>query len=115
MDKSLQVDQHTLVQAWQQQLPEMLGAGDSSIVQGDNANPQALCIHINVAGHQKYSFDFSCAYQDSRELKVSLTDVERDGRSVDEHTEIIQELADDYVRHIHECAQVLHSVTNPIH
>lgn len=113
MDKPLQVDQTSLVQAWQQQLPEMLGPGDSSLIQADGANPQAINVHINVAGHQMYSFDFRCSYEDSRELKVEMIDVEQNGRPCDEYNDTIQDLAQDYTRHIHECAQVLHSITDP--
>ncbi|WP_223067040.1 hypothetical protein [Paenibacillus caui] len=113
MEKSLNVDQDTLVEAWQQQLPEMLGPGDSSVVQADLADPQSLLVHINVAGHQMYAFDFRCSYQDTRELEVTLVDAEKAGRSIDERGDAIQELAKDYARHIHECAQVLHSITNP--
>lgn len=113
MDKPLQIDQASLVEAWQQQLPEMLGSGDSTLVQPDGANPQAINVHINVAGHEMYSLDFRCSYEDNRELKVEMVDVEQAGRSCDEHSDTIQELASDYARHIHECAQVLHSVTDP--
>ncbi|GGA32644.1 hypothetical protein [Paenibacillus physcomitrellae] len=113
MDKPLHLDQQSLVQAWQQQLPEMIGPGDSTMVQADNANPQAINVHINAAGHQKYGFDFRCTYKDTRELDVALVDVDMAGRSIDEHSATVQELVDDYMRHIHECAQVLHHITDP--
>ncbi|WP_138494954.1 hypothetical protein [Paenibacillus pinistramenti] len=113
MDKPLQMDQHTLVQAWQEQLPKMLGPGDSMKVLADNANPQAICVHINAAGHQMYGLDFRCTYEDTREVNVALLDVEKAGRSIDEHNATVKELVNDYRRHIHECAQVLHNVTDP--
>ncbi|WP_178024167.1 hypothetical protein [uncultured Paenibacillus sp.] len=113
MNKEMNIDQHTLVDAWQKQLPEYLNPGDSAQVQADAANPQGLRIHINSAGHQFYSFDFQCAYMDPREVRVELVDVERDGQTIAEDSVQIQELTGDYVRHIHECAQALSSMTNP--
>jgi hypothetical protein len=107
------MNQDQLVTAWQQTLPTTLQNGDHAEVQADGANPNALRIHIGASGRQMYSFDFSCAYVDSREVRVDLVDVERDGVTVDERNDVIQELAQNYTRHIHECAQVLQSVTNP--
>ncbi|CAM4512575.1 hypothetical protein HMSSN036_78010 [Paenibacillus macerans] len=109
----MNVDQNTLVDAWKKQLPEYLNPGDSAEVLADMANPQGLRIHIDAAGHQMYSFDFSCSYMDPREVNVELVDVERGGQTISEHTEQIQELTGDYVRHIHECAQALGQLTNP--
>jgi hypothetical protein len=43
---------------------------------------------------------------------VELVDVEKDGNHVDEHTEIIQTLINDYVRHMHECAQTVKNITD---
>jgi hypothetical protein len=106
------IDQERLVEAWKRTLPNTLNETDSAQVMKDEADPYGLRIHIKTAGHTKYSFDFACTYVDSREVRVSLVDVEKDGRSVDEHTEIIQTLIEDYVRHIHECAQVLQEVTH---
>jgi hypothetical protein len=59
-----------------------------------------------------YSFDFKCTYLDDRSVRVDLIDVEQDDESIDEHTTIVQELAADYVRHIHECAQAVQSITH---
>lgn len=101
-----------LVEAWQRTLPSTIGEGDRSEVRDDPSDPNALRITINTAGHTGYSFDFLCRYLDKREVQVELTDVEKDGRHVDERTDVIQTLADDYVRHIHECTQVLHELTN---
>lgn len=109
----MNLDQSTLVNAWQQQLPVFLHPGDSVQVEPDQANPQALRVHINAAGRQFYSFDFQCSYMDEREVKVELVDVERDGVTVNEQSEKIQEMTGDYVRHLHECAQALHRVTKP--
>ncbi|WP_059049781.1 hypothetical protein [Paenibacillus senegalimassiliensis] len=113
MSRELNRDQTTLVNAWQTQLPEYLNPGDSAQVQADLADPDSLRIHINAAGRQFYSFDFQCSYMDPREVRVELVDVEREGRTVAESSTEIQELTGDYVRHIHECAQALASLTNP--
>ncbi|HEY4391934.1 MAG TPA: hypothetical protein VGN02_11380 [Paenibacillus sp.] len=113
MLEEFNVDQNTLVHAWQQQLPEFLGPGDSAEVLADDSDPQGLRVHINAAGHQFYSFDFSCTYMDPREVKVELVDVEKGGQTVNEQNERLQEMTGDYVRHLHECAQALHRITNP--
>ncbi|MGG6314613.1 hypothetical protein [Paenibacillus macerans] len=113
MEKEMTLDQNTLVDAWQKQLPEFLNPGDSAQVQADMGDPKGLRIHINAAGHQFFSFDFQCSYMDPREVRVELVDVERDGQTVAENSVQIQELTGDYVRHIHECAQALGSMTNP--
>ncbi|MCY7487246.1 hypothetical protein [Paenibacillus alvei] len=111
-EEKLQVDQSTLVSAWQQTLPTRLNPGDQAKVLPDGANPKALVIHIDTAGRQMYSFDFHCAYVDTREVKLNLIDVEKSGVHIDERTEVVQELVQNYMRHIHECAQALHDVTN---
>lgn len=113
MNEYWNVNQSTLVNAWQQQLPEFLNPGDSAQVLADAKDPQSLRIHINAAGHQFYSFDFQCSYMDPREIKVSLVDVERAGDHVDVERDVIQDMAADYSRHLHECAQALHRITNP--
>jgi hypothetical protein len=82
------------------------------VIQLDEANSSRLLIHIDVAGHSGYSFDFSCRYVDDREVEVQLLDVEKAGVHVDEHTDIIQTLIEDYVRHIHESAQNLQRLTH---
>ncbi|GAB6992631.1 hypothetical protein [Paenibacillus pini] len=112
MNDNLELSQDKLVRAWQSQLPTNLDPSDNAQVQPDGANPQSLRIHIDAAGRQMYSFDFQCSYVDSREVKIDLIDVERDGRTVDERTEIIQDMAEGYVRNIHECAQALKDVTH---
>lgn len=111
MNRELNIDQTELVGAWQERLPQVLNVGDQAQVMADEADQQAIRIHIATAGHEMYSFDFKCAYVDSREVSVQLIDVERDGQTTDERTEPIQELAHDYTRHIHECAQSLQSQT----
>lgn len=107
----LRIDQAELVRAWSRTLPTVLNASDRSEVFADEAEANVLRIHITTAGRNFYSFDFKCTYVDSREVKVDLVDVERDGNNVDERTDVIQTLIDDYVRHIHECAQQLHALT----
>ncbi|MWV47611.1 hypothetical protein GRF59_28965 [Paenibacillus sp. HJL G12] len=112
MNRDFQLNQNQLVHAWQSQLPQNLDPSDSAQVFADEANPNALRIHIDTAGRQMYSFDFQCSYMDTREVKVDLVDVEREGRTVDERTEVIQDMAQGYSRQIHECAQALHDVTH---
>lgn len=113
MNEEMNLDQSSLVHAWQQQLPAYLNPGDSAQVEADLGNPQGLRIHINAAGRQFYSFDFECSYMDPREVQVKLVDVEREGQTINEQNPKVQELTEDYVRHLHECAQALHRITKP--
>lgn len=113
MNDELQVDQNTLVNAWQQQLPEHLNPGDSAQVLADLGDPKGLRVHIDAAGRQFYSFDFQCSYVDQREVQVDLVDVERAGATIDERGDEIQGMTAEYVRNIHECAQALQRITNP--
>ncbi|MFE4714623.1 MULTISPECIES: hypothetical protein [Paenibacillus] len=113
MNRDLQLDQQQLVSAWQERLPALMEDGDSFTVQGDAADRTSLLIHFNAAGHQDYSLDFRCTYVDSREVAVNLIDVEQAGRHIDEHTDAVQGLAQQYARQIHECAQALKDITNP--
>jgi hypothetical protein len=106
------IDQDQLVKEWQTTLPNTLNSTDQARIRADGANPLSLLVHIATAGHTGYTFDFKVTYIDSREISVELMDVEKDQVHVDERTEIIQNLIEDYVRHIHECAQVLHKVTH---
>lgn len=108
----LPIDQKQLAEAWSQQLPQMLKEGDRAEVRADESDAQTLRIHIQSAGHSEYSFDFICTYLDTREVQVTLVDVERGHRTIDERSEVVQQLVDDYVRHIHECAQALKTQTN---
>lgn len=101
-----------LKQAWQDTLPTILNSGDTCKVWLDEADEQSLRIHIDAVGRTEYSFDFKCTYVDDREVRVTLVDAERANRTVDERTEIIQTLIEDYVRHIHECAQNLQRLTH---
>lgn len=110
-DERLQIDQELLVREWNQTLPTMVNESDSVHVIADPVNSQALLIHIDASGRSKYTLDFVCTYVDSREVHVELQDVEKDGQHVDERSETIQNLIEDYVRHIHETAQALHVVT----
>lgn len=106
-DGQLSLSQDTLVTAWAEQLPIQLHDGDRAEVKADENDPQGVRIHIQAAGHSEYSFDFACTYVDDREVKVELIDVEKGHRTIDERTETVQELVNDYIRHIHECAQAL--------
>ncbi|MBW5448608.1 hypothetical protein GE107_21410 [Cohnella sp. CFH 77786] len=106
------VPQDQLVAAWRRVLPERLQGGDRAEVLADEADPRALRVHIRTAGHQMMEFDFAVRYVDSREIGVELTDVEKDGQTVDERNDVMQELIQDYRRHLHECAQALHDVTH---
>ncbi|WP_028560899.1 hypothetical protein [Paenibacillus pinihumi] len=108
----LQVNQQSLLDAWQETLPRTLNAADSAEVKADEADENSLRIHIRTAGHQEYTFDFKVEYVDSREIRTELVDVERSGKSIDERTGLLQELIQDYTRHLHECAQALHQLTH---
>ncbi len=110
-EEPIQVDAR-LIEAWQRQLPSIIGDGDSSRVYEDAADAHALRITIEVAGHSGYSLDFKCRYVDEREVNVTLIDVEQAGDSVDERTETIQSIVKTYIRSIHECAQALAQLTN---
>lgn len=109
----LPVDQARLVQAWKETLPTTMKQVDSVQVYPDATDPETVRITVTTAGHSGYEFDFACKYVDPREVQVSLVDVEQNGVSIDERSDIVQQLAADYVRHIHECAQALHDLTNP--
>jgi hypothetical protein len=113
MNRQLQLDQQSLVTAWQERLPALMEDGDSFSVQGDAADQNSLLIHFNAAGRQDYSLDFRCTYVDSREVAVNLIDAEQSGRNTDERTDAVQLLAQQYTRQIHECAQALQDLTNP--
>lgn len=101
-----------LSEAWQAALPSVLNDGDRVIARADAANPNAVRVTIESAGRTGYSFDFCCTYVDVREIKVDLVDVEKGNQHVDERHDLVQQLADDYVRHLHECAQSLQSETH---
>ncbi|MEW9702372.1 hypothetical protein [Paenibacillus sp. SI8] len=108
----LTIDQSQLVEEWKTMLPKQLEVADKARIWADEADPQALRVHIITAGHTGYTIDFKVTYVDDREVKVELTDVQQGTTHIDEHTDIIQTLVDDYVRHIHECAQALQQVTH---
>ncbi|MWC30706.1 hypothetical protein [Paenibacillus sp. MMS18-CY102] len=108
----LGIDQQVLANAWASTLPTTINQADQAEVWPDEGDPSALRVTIHTAGHQDYSFDFKVGYVDSREVLVELIDVEKAGQSVDERTDIIQQLALDYKRHIHECAQAVQSITH---
>ncbi|WEK54319.1 MAG: hypothetical protein P0Y55_17555 [Candidatus Cohnella colombiensis] len=111
-DEQLNIPQEDLVQAWQQMLPQRLNSGDSTVVSADAADPRTLLVNIKAAGRQKYDFDFSVRYVDSREIDIQVADVEKDGQTTDERSEVPQQLIADYRRHLHECAQSLHHFTH---
>ncbi|WP_342563743.1 hypothetical protein NST84_00445 [Paenibacillus sp. FSL R7-0345] len=113
MNREMQLDQNTLISAWQDRLPALMKDGDSFSLQGDAADRNSLLIHFDAAGHQAYSLDFRCTYVDSREVAVNLIDVEQSGLHTDERSDAVQQLAQKYTRQIHECAQALQSLTNP--
>lgn len=109
----LPVDSQTLAQAWNDMLPQLLNPSDQAEVRADEKHPDVLNIHIASTGRSMYTFDFRVQYLDQREVKVDLIDVERDDVSIDERSETVQQLIEDYIRHIHECAQQLKELTNP--
>ncbi len=104
-----------LLQAWENTLPQTLNAGDTAKVWLDERDGEALRIRIDTKGRQGYGFDFRLTYLDSREVKVDVLDVSTAGLTDNNHAENVQELTDDYVRHIHESAQILQNITNPHH
>lgn len=108
----LQIDQASLVNGWQQTLQDILGSSDHCQVLPDEADAKSMVVTIETAGHQAYSFDFKITYVDSREVKVQLMDVERDKISIDERGDVVQQLIQDYTRHLHECAQALQQLTH---
>lgn len=111
MFNGLTVDKQALAQAWQDALPNFLNTADQCTVQADAKLDDALLIHIDNNGRSHYSADFRLQYMDEREVKVDLLDVEKGSTAVDEQTGHVQELVEDYVRHIHECAQSLKGLT----
>jgi len=108
----LSIPQRELAEAWRRTLPERLHEGDRAEVFEDEKHADTLLVHIRTAGRQMLEFDFTVKYVDSREIDIQLTDVERDGQTVDERSDMLQELIADYRRHLHECAQALHHVTH---
>ncbi len=98
-----------LIKEWTQCLPETLKDGQSAEVRGDEKNPDALLIHVEIPGRTDYSFDFRVTYVDSRETKVDLLDAQEGQIHIDERPQIMQSLIEDTVRHLHECAQVVHA------
>lgn len=111
MDKPAVTGQK-LADEWARVLPERIPPSDHAKVWPDEGNDQAVRIHITNEGRSSYTFDFACTYMDSREVKVDLVDVEKDDVHIDETQDQVQGLIQDYVRHIHECAQALHVVTH---
>ncbi|MDF2925893.1 MAG: hypothetical protein K0R57_4807 [Paenibacillaceae bacterium] len=108
----LKLDQDRLVAAWQRALPTTMSSTDSVKVTADESDSKAIRISVAAAGHSMYEFDFKCTYVDSREVKVELVDVEKDGKTIDEDSGKMQELIGDYIRNIHECAQALEQLTH---
>ena len=101
-----------LLEAWQEMLPKVIQPGDGFEIHLEEARQNSLLIHIAVSGHSMYSFDFRCQYVDDREVKVELLDAQQGKRHIDERHETVQQLIEDYVRHIRECAQKLQGVTH---
>ncbi|SDO64276.1 hypothetical protein SAMN04487897_11893 [Paenibacillus sp. yr247] len=108
----LTIDQAELVHEWMTVLPTTLQPTDQARVWADEADPQALRVHIMAAGHTGYTIDFKVTYVDSREVKVELTDVQKGTQHIEETSDLMQNLVEDYIRHIHECAQALQKVTH---
>jgi hypothetical protein len=106
------IDQARLVEAWKSALPNTLEQTDQARIWADESDPAALRVHITTAGHTGYTFDFKVRYVDSREIRVDLVDVEQGQMHINERTEVVQSLIEDYVRHLHECAQALKEVTH---
>lgn len=109
--QAIKVDQN-LIDAWNQALPGILHSTDSADVKADSLDPHTLRIFIQTAGHTKYAFEFKCRYVDDREVNVHLMNAHKGIGCAEEATEVVEDLADDYIRHIHECAQALQSLTH---
>ncbi|MFT9850393.1 hypothetical protein [Aneurinibacillus sp. REN35] len=107
------VDRSELLAAWQQTLPSTFKQTDNVEVQADQLDPEALHIHVNTAGHQHYEFEYKCKYVDPREVQVTLLNIQRQGDTIYDPTLDIQNLSEEYMRNIHECAQTLHTLTSP--
>lgn len=107
----LQIDQARLVEAWRETLPTTMNSSDRCEVHADEADSRSLRVTISSAGHQMYSYDFKVTYVDSREVEVTLIDVDEDKQSIDERKDIVQQQVSDYIRHLHECVQALHRLT----
>ncbi|MCR8645147.1 hypothetical protein NV379_21045 [Paenibacillus sp. N1-5-1-14] len=101
-----------LAHAWAEELPKHMPNSDHAKVWADEHDDQTVRVHMVNEGRSSYTFDFKCTYVDSREVKVDLVDVERDREHIDEHSDIVQELIQTDVRHIHECAQALRDLTH---
>jgi len=110
----LKMDTQSLVQAWQNTLPEIMKSSDECHIQADQKFPDTLLIHIKDDGRSHYSFDFRCKYVDEREVQVEFLDVEQDNKSIDEQTSDVQLLIEEYIRNIHECAQRLKDLTKGV-
>jgi hypothetical protein len=109
----LQLDQSQLVDAWRRVLPTTMKTTDAVTVKADEANPKALRVAVGNAGHSLYTFDFLVTYVDSREVKVELVDAEKgEGGTIDERGNLVQDLIQDHVRNLHECAQALQQETH---
>ncbi|MGN7457364.1 hypothetical protein ACTHPH_21345 [Paenibacillus pasadenensis] len=107
----LKLDQARLAQAWRETLPTVLNETDRCEVFEDEADDRSLRVTIYGAGHQMYSYDFKVTYVDSREVEISLIDVDEAKKTIDERKELVQQQVADYRRHLHECAQALHRLT----
>lgn len=107
------VNQDRLVEEWQSALTNILHDGDESRIWADEADSQAIRVHITTrAKHSLFTFDFKVSYVDAREVKVDLVDVEQNEDHLDAGSDEIQAMIEDYVRHLHECAQTLKKVTS---
>lgn len=108
----LTVDPKKLADAWNERLPQVLNSSDKASVEPDAKDPNTVLIHITTAGRTQYTLDFRCTYMDTREVHVEFIDVDSGGITANEGREVIQNLIEDYIRHIHECAQLLKELTN---
>lgn len=108
----LHVDQQQLVDAWRETLTKLLKDGDHLEVMSDQSNSDAIRIHIDMAGRSQLSFDFKCTYVDDREVKVELMAAQQGTDAIDERDEQIQAYIKEYVRHLHETAQAVQTLTH---
>lgn len=109
--QATQVDPN-LIEAWNRTLPGILNSTDSANVKADPLDPHTLRIFIQTAGHTEYALEFKCKYVDDREVQVHLMNAHKGSGCAEEATDVVEELAHDYIRHIHECAQALQTLTH---
>lgn len=96
----------SLVQFWKSELPKLIKTGKVEVCADEKCDKSVL-IYIEDDGRSHYSFNFRVKYVDDREIDVQFLDVEKAGVHVDEQSDIVQTTVKEYIRSIHECAQII--------